>query len=110
MQDIVTEVRMWPVKKASKAVASGYFVMGGKVKVKCAIIKSKKDDGFFVVLPYHEDDQGNKFNDVEGVNAEATKALKAHVVAEYVKMTDESNQFDQTGGEEAATEGDQPWG
>jgi DNA-binding cell septation regulator SpoVG len=107
MKDIITEVRMWPVKSSSKAVASGYFVMGGKVKVKCAIIKSKKDDGLFVVLPYHSDENGNKFNDVEGTNAENTKALKAHVIAVYQAANSEANQFDQTKDD---AEGEEPWG
>lgn len=110
MENIISEVRMWPVKKSKKAVASGYAVFGGKVKVKCAIIKSQKDDGLFVVLPYHEDGEGNIFNDVEGTNAENTAALKKHIIAEYEKNKQESNQFDQTKTADAGADDEQPWG
>lgn len=106
MQDIITEVRMWPVKNSKKAVASGYFVCGGKIKVKCAIIKSSKDDGLFVVLPYHADENNQRFNDVEGVNKEATMELKNYILKQYTSAKDESNQFDQTPAEEE----DKPWG
>jgi DNA-binding cell septation regulator SpoVG len=110
MENIVSDVRMWPVKNSKKAVASGFVVFGGKVKVKCAIIKSQKDDGLFVVLPYHEDGEGNIFNDVEGTNAENTKAFKDYIIAQYLKGKEEANQFDQTA--DAAAEGteEKPWG
>lgn len=112
MENIVSDVRMWPVKNSKKAVASGFVVLGGKVKVKCAIIKSQKDEGLFVVLPYHSDEDGNIFNDVEGTNAENTKAFKDHIIAEYKKGKQEANQFDQTAGAETAEDGaeETPWG
>lgn len=112
MKDIISEVRLWPPRKASaKLLSSGYMIMGGKIKVRCAVIKSVKTDDPFVVLPYHEDGDGNKFNDVEGVNAEATKELKAYILAKHNEIMDETNQFDQTKeGKSEKTEGDQPWG
>lgn len=109
MEKIISDVRMWPVKNSKKAVASGYVVFGGKVKVKCAIIKSSKDDGLFVVLPYHEDGDGNIFNDVEGTTADNTKALKDYIVAQYKKGKEEANTFDQTA-DAAGDEGEKPWG
>ena len=110
MENIVSDVRMWPVKNSKKAVASGFVVFGGKVKVKCAIIKSSKDDGLFVVLPYHEDGEGNIFNDVEGTNAENTKAFKDYIVAQYLKQKEEANTFDQTASADAEAGDEKPWG
>ncbi|MGD9381813.1 MAG: hypothetical protein PVI03_05150 [Candidatus Thorarchaeota archaeon] len=110
MENIISDVRMWPVKNSKKAVASGFVVFGGKVKVKCAIIKSSKDDGLFVVLPYHEDGDGNIFNDVEGTNAENTKALKDYIIAQYQKGKEEANTFDQTKTADAESEDNKPWG
>jgi len=113
MENIISDVRMWPVKNSKKAVASGFVVFGGKVKVKCAIIKSSRDDGLFVVMPYHEDGEGNIFNDVEGTNAENTKALKDYIVAKYLKDKEEGSTFDQTATAETSAgddEGETPWG
>lgn len=107
MENIISEVRLWPVKNSKKAVASGYFVMGGKVKVKCAVIRSQKDDGLFVVLPYHSDENNQRFNDVEGVNKEATMELKNYILKQYTASKEEGNQFDQTA---TADEEEKPWG
>lgn len=108
MENIISEVRLWPPRtKSAKLLSSGYFIMGGKVKCRCAVIKSKKNDEPFVVLPYHEDGDGNKFNDVEGANAEATKELKAYILKRHLEIVGEANQFDQTKEEPS---GDQPWG
>lgn len=106
MENIISEVRLWPVKNSKKAVASGYFVCGGKIKVKCAVIRSKKDDGLFVVLPYHSDENNQRFNDVEGVNKEATMELKNYILKQYTAKQEESNQFDQT----ATEDEEKPWG
>ena len=112
MENIISEVRLWPPRNPSaKLLSSGFMIMGGKVKVRCAVIKSTKGDVPFVVLPYHEDGDGNKFNDVEGVNAEATKELKAYILSKHNEILAENNTFDQTKDEKTEEVKDEkPWG
>ena len=97
MKDLLTEIRLFPPKnkEQTKVLASGYFVAGGKIKVRCAIVRNKHGNPW-LVLPYHEDGQGNTFNDVEGINREAGDALKEALLAEYAKMSKESDEFDQS--------------
>ena len=97
MKDLITEIRLFPPKnkEQTKVLASGYIVVGGKIKIRLAVVRNKHGNPW-LVLPYSEDQNGNRFNDVEGINREAGDGLKEVVLATYAKMADESDAFDQS--------------
>lgn len=109
MKELVSEVRLWPPrKKQDKVLASGYFLLGGKVKVRCAVIKNKHGNPW-LVLPYSEDDSGRRYNDVEAINREHGDALKAIVLKKFEEMKSEQGQFDQGAESQTGEAGEKPW-
>ena len=96
MKDLITDVRLFPPRsKQTKVLASGYMIIGGQIKVSMAIVKNVKGNPW-LVLPYHEDGDGNRYNDVEGINREAGDALKTVVMDAFEKFKKNGNEFDQT--------------
>ena len=108
MDKLVTEIRLWPPKKVqAKVLASGYFIVGGAIKIRCAVINNKHNKPW-LVLPYHEDNDGRRFNDVEAINREHGDALKAVILKAYGELKAESGQFDQAS-ETPLGEEEKPW-
>ncbi|MCK5317584.1 MAG: hypothetical protein KAJ55_06695 [Anaerolineales bacterium] len=108
MKNLVTEVRLWPPKKKQgKVLASGYFLLGGMIKVRCGVIRNKHGNPW-LVLPYHSDDNDNRYNDVEAINREHGDALKAIILKKYSEMSEEGN-FDQASETAVTPDGDKPW-
>ena len=109
MKDLVTDVRLFPPRsKQTKVLASGYMILGGLVKVSMAIVRNVKGNPW-LVLPYHEDGDGNRYNDVEGINREAGDSLKAVVMGAFEKFQKEGNEFDQTAEAAAETQEGEGW-
>ena len=110
MQKLVTEVRLWPPKKKQdKVLASGYFLVGGMIKIRMAVIRNKHGNPW-LVLPYHTDENDNRYNDVEAINREHGDSLKAIVLKAYSEMKDETGQFDQAAETTPDEDGDgKPW-
>ena len=108
MKELVTEVRLWPPKKKQdKVLASGYFLVGGKIKIRMAVIRNKHGNPW-LVLPYHTDGDDNRYNDVEAINREHGDALKAIILAKYEEMKNDQSNFDQ-GAEAKMGDGEKPW-
>jgi hypothetical protein len=109
VDQLVTEIRLWPPrKKQDKVLASGYFLIGGKIKIRCGVIKNKHGNPW-LVLPYSTDASDNRYNDVEAINREHGDALKALVLAKYEEMKNEAGNFDQATESKADEDGNKPW-